>query len=146
MADLTPKVGQTVQTQDGRQGIIRYSGPLHIATGEWLGLELPDSTGKNDGSVKGERYFQCPPGFGIFVRKESVVKIVKQAAVAQRPNGATPIPHGSTPKPRLSSVVNADVARKRQSLMSAGSGSTGTSRLSLRVGYISGLKRWQLTI
>ena len=132
MADLNVKVGQTIQTQDGRQGVIRYTGALHIAAGDWLGLELPDGSGKNDGSVKGERYFQCPPGFGIFVRKESVVKIVKQAVPAQRANGASPAMNGSTSKSRQSGVMPADVARKRQSLMSAGSQGPG-SRLSVRV-------------
>lgn len=132
MAQLNPKVGQTVQTLDGRQGIIRYAGPLHVA-GDWFGLELPDNSGKNDGSVKGERYFQCAPGYGIFVRKESVVKIVKQDTPTQRPNGATSTPNGTASRPRPSGVMPADVARKRQSLMSAGSGSTTGSRLSIRV-------------
>jgi dynactin 1 len=143
---LNPKEGQTIQTQDGRTGIVRYAGPLHIAAGDWLGLELPDDTGKNDGSVKGERYFQCAMGHGIFVRKESVVKIVAAAPTAKvtkpesrtRVNGSTPTPtptsasnlNGAATKPRPS--MSADVARKRQSLMSQGSGSAG-SRLSVRV-------------
>ncbi|OQV02696.1 CAP-Gly domain-containing protein [Cladophialophora immunda] len=71
MADLNVKVGQRVETQDGKQGTVRYIGHIHVASGEWLGLELADDTGKNDGSVKGERYFNCAPGHGIFVRKES---------------------------------------------------------------------------
>ena len=133
MADLNLKAGQTVQTQDARQGMIRYMGPLHIAAGDWIGLELPDSTGKNDGSVKGERYFQCQPGYGIFVRKESVVKIVKQPVAAQRTNGASTPQNGSAVRPRPSNIAPAD-AKKRQSLMSAASrGSTTGSRLSMIV-------------
>ncbi|EXJ94959.1 hypothetical protein A1O1_00077 [Capronia coronata CBS 617.96] len=127
MADLNIKNGCTVQTQDGREGTVRYIGPLHIAAGEWLGLELPDNTGKNDGSVKGQRYFQCAPGFGIFVRRESAVKVVKQPSQGPRPSG-----NGSLTKPRPSSGVTADVARKRQSLMSAGSAAGGGARLSMR--------------
>ena len=133
MADPKPKVGQTVQTQDGRQGIVRYSGTISVAPGDWFGLELPDKSGKNDGAVKGERYFQCPPGFGIFVRQESVVRTVKQATPTQRPNGASPATNGSAVKSRPSGVMSPEVARKRQSLMSAGTGSTAGSRLSVRV-------------
>ena len=48
MADLNVRVGQKVETQDGKQGTVRYIGPLHVASGEWLGLELPDDTGKNE--------------------------------------------------------------------------------------------------
>jgi len=133
MADLNVKTGQTIVTQDGREGIVRYIGPLHIAAGEWLGLELADNAGKNDGSVKGERYFQCPPGFGIFVRKESAVKITKQPAQVSRSYGASSS-NGSLAKPRPSSGVAPDIARKRQSLMSTGSGGPPGSRLSLKVG------------
>jgi dynactin 1 len=136
MPDLNVKIGQTIETQDKKQGIVRYIGPLHIAAGEWLGLELPDSSGKNDGSVKGERYFQCTPGYGIFVRKESAARIVRQQLQTAKP-AAPSMSNGTTTKSRPSSVVPADVARKRQSLMSAGSGSTVGSRLSLRVCLLS---------
>ncbi len=141
MADLNIRKDQTVQTADGRQGIVRYIGDLHVP-GVWLGLELPDSTGKNDGSVKGTAYFSCPPGHGIFVRKEAVVKILRQPAPAanfaptQRSNSVTPTVNGASARPRPSGVMPADIARKRQSLMSAGSGSTTASRLSVRVRQI----------
>ncbi len=136
MADVNPKVGQTVETQDGRQGIVRYSGTIKVAQGEWLGLELSDDTGKNDGSVHGERYFQCSPRHGIFVRKEAIVAIVaivKSAPSTQRPNGATATPNRLAAQARPSGVMSADLARKRQSLMSAGPGSSPGSRLSVRV-------------
>jgi dynactin 1 len=138
MADLNIKKDQTVQTADGRQGIVRYIGDIHVP-GVWLGLELPDSTGKNDGSVKGTAYFTCSPGHGIFVRKDAVVKILRQPTPAaapvpaQRSNSATPTINGASARPRPSGVMPVDIARKRQSLMSAGSGSTTGSRLSVRV-------------
>ena len=132
MADLNVRVGQKVETQDGKQGTVRYIGPLHVASGEWLGLELPDDSGKNDGTVKGERYFNCAPGHGIFVRKESAVKILSQPVPSAKANG-TPTPNGPAKKARPSSVVSADVARKRQSLMSGGYGATPAARSSLRV-------------
>ncbi|RMZ85019.1 hypothetical protein DV738_g273, partial [Chaetothyriales sp. CBS 135597] len=119
--------GQTVQTKDGRQGIVRYIGTLQIASGDWVGLELPDNSGKNDGSVKGERYFTCPPGHGIFVRKESVVQIARKESVAPRESAVRPV-NGGPVRPRPSTVNPAD-ARKRQSLMSAAARG-GVSRLS----------------
>jgi dynactin 1 len=134
------KIGQTIESKDGKKGIVQYIGPLHLAAGTWIGLQLPDATGKNDGSVQGERYFECKPGYGIFLRKESVVRIVKQAPTStttpqtSRVNGA----NGSVVKARPSAVgagIGADAARKRQSLMSTGS-STAGSRLSLRVGLL----------
>jgi dynactin 1 len=126
------KIGQTIESKDGKKGIVQYIGPLHLAAGTWIGLQLPDPSGKNDGSVQGERYFECKPGYGIFLRKESVVRIVKQAPVPAQ----TPRANGSAVKLRPSAVgsaIGADAARKRQSLMSTGS-STAGSRLSLRVG------------
>lgn len=143
MASLNPKIGDIAQTHDGRQGTVRYVGPLKIAAGEWLGLELPDNSGKNDGSVKGERYFTCQPGFGIFVRKESIIEVIAQRAslTASKVNSSTTAPStGLQPRPRPTSGITADAARKRQSLMSAGSGGAAGSRLSTRVRIISLLR------
>lgn len=127
------KIGQTVESKDGKQGVVRYVGPLEAAPeGTWVGIELPDRSGKNDGSVKGVRYFNCEPLRGLFIRKESVVRIVKQATTAPRASGAA-VTNGGAVKPRTSTVgIGADAARKRQSLMSTGSSTPG-SRLSVRV-------------
>jgi hypothetical protein len=121
------KIGQTVQFGDDRQGIIRWLGKGSFSPGEWVGLELPDDSGKNDGSVKGERYFECAPGHGMMIRPDAIVTILKQPAPPSRPKP----PNGTATKPRPSSGITADVARKRQSLMSGGS--TPGSRPSIRV-------------
>ncbi|ORY11581.1 dynein associated protein-domain-containing protein [Clohesyomyces aquaticus] len=78
MAEL--KIGQTVETNDGRKGIIRFIGDVAVASGQFVGLELQTPTGKNDGSVGGERYFQCPAFHGLFVRPAAVSRIVSQPA------------------------------------------------------------------
>jgi dynactin 1 len=65
-SEFTPD--RKVQLNDGRNGIIRYAGHTQFAPGLWIGVELDDATGKNDGSVGGHRYFDCPMGYGMFVR------------------------------------------------------------------------------
>lgn len=131
MGDLPLELGQTVLSKDGRQGVIRYIGNAAFATGAWLGLELPDDKGKNDGSVNGERYFECRPGFGIFVRPESIVEILEHPVA--NPNGklTSKTVNRATTKLRPSSGPGGDTARKRQSL--AATSSTPGSQLSLRV-------------
>ena len=34
----------------------------------WIGVELRNARGRNDGSVQGRRYFSCKPGHGLMVR------------------------------------------------------------------------------
>jgi dynactin 1 len=75
MAEL--RLGQTVRLSDGRQGTIRFVGGTHFAQGEWVGVELEDDSGKNDGSVQGERYFDCDPGRGMFVRPGTVTVLAQ---------------------------------------------------------------------
>ncbi|KAH7321201.1 dynein associated protein-domain-containing protein [Stachybotrys elegans] len=71
------EVGQTVQLTDGRKGIVRFVGQTSFQVGEWIGVELEEKTGKNDGSVRGERYFDCPMGYGMFV-KPMMAAIISQ--------------------------------------------------------------------
>lgn len=38
-----------------KTGTLRYIGTTEFAQGHWCGVELDESTGKNDGSVNGKR-------------------------------------------------------------------------------------------
>lgn len=78
MTDLSP--GQVIALTDGRQATVRFAGSTHFAAGDWIGIELDDATGKNDGSVQGERYFDCEPGCGMFVRPPAIAAIVDKPA------------------------------------------------------------------
>ncbi|KAF3482989.1 dynactin [Arthroderma uncinatum] len=70
--------GQLIKLADGRHATIRFIGPTRFAPGEWIGLELEDASGKNDGSVQGERYFECEYGYGMFVRAPAIIEIIEQ--------------------------------------------------------------------
>lgn len=61
----------------GDLGLVRYAGETHFAPGVWIGVELEEPNGKNDGSVESDRYFQCPEKHGLFVR-ESALEIVDE--------------------------------------------------------------------
>lgn len=50
------------------EGAIRYFGGVVFAAGDWVGIELTDPQGKNDGCVQGIQYFACQPNCGLFVR------------------------------------------------------------------------------
>eukprot|EP00912_Choanoflagellata_sp_UC4_P001646 UC4_evm12s1044 len=53
-------------------GTIRYVGYTAFEGGVWVGLELDDPLGNNDGSIGGQRYFKCPRGYGIFLRPKKL--------------------------------------------------------------------------
>ncbi|RUS88915.1 hypothetical protein EGW08_003354 [Elysia chlorotica] len=56
-----------------KSGLIRFVGSVEFAHGVWVGMELDLPEGKNDGSVKGVRYFQCKSRHGVFVRPDKLV-------------------------------------------------------------------------
>lgn len=59
---------------DHRRGTVQYIGdvPEIPGVGAWVGVALDEPTGKNDGSAKGQKYFECQPNFGVFVRAERI--------------------------------------------------------------------------
>ncbi|KAF2096387.1 hypothetical protein NA57DRAFT_58305 [Rhizodiscina lignyota] len=122
------KIGQSIELNDGRVATIRFVGETSFQTGEWVGVEFEDSSGKNDGSVQGERYFDCEPGHGMFLRPSSIVRIVQQPAPRSPTKLANGKPMGPPPaKSRPSSVssrpssVVGPSSRPRPSLSAAAS-------------------------
>jgi len=76
-----------VGRDDGRRGIVRFVGEIVGLGGEretgcrWVGVELDEPVGRNDGSAKVEveggaleskRVFECKDKFGVFIRPEKV--------------------------------------------------------------------------
>ena len=64
----------------GSKGTIRFIGKTQFATGTWIGIELHEGEGKNDGSVGGVRYFQCAEGRGVFCRVSQVKNVISYPA------------------------------------------------------------------
>eukprot|EP00439_Symbiodinium_sp_Y106_P019034 s1897_g2.t1 len=64
-------VGQRVFVSN-RAGTVRFCGQTEFAGGVWVGIQLDDPVGRNDGTVKDVVYFTCPPNHGIFVRPAQV--------------------------------------------------------------------------
>ncbi|CAF0741452.1 unnamed protein product [Rotaria sordida] len=60
-----------------RCGTIKYVGPTSLGSGIWYGIELDLPDGLHDGflSVDGQRYFQCKPQHGVFVRNQNLKKL-----------------------------------------------------------------------
>lgn len=75
-----PVVGTVIEVSAGR-GLVRFYGPTSFSPGKWVGLELYEANGKNDGTVQGIKYFHCKPNHGMFVRPSQVV-IISEPAVS----------------------------------------------------------------
>lgn len=68
-------MGPAGSTEAPRIGTVAYIGDVSWAAGIWVGVKFDEALGKNDGSVKGTRYFQCEPNHGSFVKPASVVPL-----------------------------------------------------------------------
>lgn len=75
MADLVEpmKVGDRCEVSGGRRGEVKYIGKCpELQPGFWVGVAYDEPVGKNDGSVKGTRYFECEMKYGGMVRPNLV--------------------------------------------------------------------------
>jgi tubulin-folding cofactor B len=66
-----------VGEEDSKRGEVMYVGEVEEipgGPGKWIGVRLDEPVGKNDGSLKGKRYWgkDGDPKFGVFVRPERV--------------------------------------------------------------------------
>ncbi|OXG26855.1 dynactin 1 [Cryptococcus neoformans] len=88
-------------------GYVRWTGANPgFAAGKWVGVELFEPGGKNDGSVKGERYFECKPNHGVFVRP-SQVRILEAPKPTETPRPQSTRPYATPSAHRLASDPSA---------------------------------------
>lgn len=68
------KVGNRCQCQPGdRLGAVRFVGRIAaLKSGFWVGVEFDEPVGKSDGTVKGQKVFECRPQYGGFLRPDQV--------------------------------------------------------------------------
>ncbi|XP_031557879.1 CAP-Gly domain-containing linker protein 3-like isoform X2 [Actinia tenebrosa] len=65
-----------------KSGRVQYIGQTQFASGWWLGVELDQPVGKNDGSVGGVRYFTCKPRYGVFAPVTKVKNLTAEDSFA----------------------------------------------------------------
>ncbi|XP_075424384.1 CAP-Gly domain-containing linker protein 1-like isoform X1 [Ascaphus truei] len=68
------QVGERVWVNGNKPGFIQFLGETQFAPGQWAGIVLDETIGKNDGSVAGIRYFQCEASRGIFTRPSKLLR------------------------------------------------------------------------
>jgi hypothetical protein len=78
-------------------GMIRFLGHTLFAPGIWVGVELTTRDGKNNGSVQGHYYFQCPMNYGLFIREDLVVPLPNPVTPDQQPQQAVHPPNPPPP-------------------------------------------------
>ncbi|EXJ61092.1 hypothetical protein A1O7_05245 [Cladophialophora yegresii CBS 114405] len=67
-----------VGRDDGKRGVVRFTGEVPGLGGLreegclWVGVELDEPVGRNDGSVPTRRVFECRPKYGVLARPEKV--------------------------------------------------------------------------
>lgn len=64
------EVGKRCKLNDSdvRFGTIKFVGPTKFSPGTWVGVQLDEPFGKNNGTVKDTQYFECEENYGMFVK------------------------------------------------------------------------------
>ncbi|CAH2241227.1 jg3291 [Pararge aegeria aegeria] len=134
-------IGERVWVGGTKAGQIAYIGETQFAPGDWAGIVLDDPIGKNDGSVAGFRYFQCPEKRGVFSR---LTRLTREPMISHAPHDASPIsdagsvferPPSGSARPRRTLSPNGSVRSIVSSKMNASISTTtnGDLRLGDRV-------------
>ena len=68
-------VGDRVTINGGLTATVAFRGEVHYAKGIFLGIITDDTSGKNNGTVKGKQYFECAGNRGLMVKLSEAQKI-----------------------------------------------------------------------
>ena len=55
--------------------MLGYHKKFILFLGTWVGIVLDEAKGKNNGTVQGKSYFECPDKHGMFVRQSQLGQI-----------------------------------------------------------------------
>ena len=76
---------RVISKKSKKVGTIRFIGQIEpLPLGWWIGVELDDESGKNDGEVKGVRLFQCAPKKGAVMRPSQVETYTDEGKAASK--------------------------------------------------------------
>ena len=56
-------------------GTVKFLGGVHYAKGDWCGVVLGEAKGKNNGTIKGQTYFECDANCGMLVRPNECERV-----------------------------------------------------------------------
>lgn len=54
------------------RGTVKFIGTTAGSKGYWIGVELDEPFGTNNGSLKGKKYFECDDNYGVFLRASKI--------------------------------------------------------------------------
>eukprot|EP00535_Pseudo-nitzschia_heimii_P004754 CAMPEP_0197182238 /NCGR_PEP_ID=MMETSP1423-20130617/6262_1 /TAXON_ID=476441 /ORGANISM="Pseudo-nitzschia heimii, Strain UNC1101" /LENGTH=1365 /DNA_ID=CAMNT_0042632627 /DNA_START=185 /DNA_END=4282 /DNA_ORIENTATION=- len=119
------------------EGVVAFLGQVDFnKDDDWVGVRLTGSSvgsGKNNGVVRGKRYFDCHPACGIFVKASAISKrqlsrleeLKLRRELASRPGGVSKPVSKGTPSRRTSAIPKTPKSASSRSL--AGKSSHKTS-------------------
>jgi len=75
MGQMKIKINDKINIKNKYKGKVKYIGKIINKNGEWVGFELEEPLGTNNGCYGGIEYFKCRgEKYGIFVNKEKLDK------------------------------------------------------------------------
>lgn len=74
------QVNDRITLKNNLHGVVRYIGAVEGRSEDWVGIELDEACGSNDGSINGKRYFQCGGNHGLFVKYKKLTQRMKSIA------------------------------------------------------------------
>ncbi|CAE7947644.1 Pgant2 [Symbiodinium sp. KB8] len=101
---------------EGRSGSLGAWPTTQFAAGPWIGVELDTPDGKNDGTIQGERYFDCKAGHGIFARPAAVRSLDTLSMPGQVPESSPASTPSAAAGPQSPDSSPGAVWSRRQSI------------------------------
>jgi hypothetical protein len=106
MSKLNFQVGDRVAVEGVGCGAVAFIGQdlADLPAGVWIGVVYDEPLGKNDGMVKGKRYFSCKPNHGHLVRPDKIRVLFAENAMAAAGRGRGPAPGHAARSHQLNNV------------------------------------------